>query len=61
MAFKILSLDGGGIRGVLSTTLLERLNEVTNFIPNTDMVAGTSTGGIIALGLAAGLRSIDHH
>jgi len=58
--FRILSCDGGGIRGVLSAVLLNRL--VGNYPsllqerPGTiTMFAGTSTGGILALGLAAGL------
>jgi patatin-like phospholipase/acyl hydrolase len=54
--FRILSLDGGGIRGLLSTLLLRRLideSSVSDLIDRVDMFAGTSTGGLIALGLAA--------
>jgi uncharacterized protein len=46
----ILSLDGGGMRGILTVQLLKKLEEVAG-IPCYelfDMVAGTSTGGIIA-------------
>ena len=54
--YHILSLDGGGIRGVLTATLLERLeNAQPGFLAKIDLFAGTSTGGILALGLAAGL------
>jgi patatin-like phospholipase/acyl hydrolase len=54
--FRILSLDGGGIRGILTATILERLQAAhPDFLPLIDMVAGTSTGGILALGLASGL------
>jgi len=54
--FKILSIDGGGIKGLLSSTLIERLSDaVPTLITTVDMLAGTSTGGIIALGIAAGL------
>jgi uncharacterized protein len=58
--FRILSCDGGGIRGVLTAVLLDRLQAQYPALlqgkPNTlTMFAGTSTGGILALGLAAGL------
>jgi uncharacterized protein len=46
----VLSLDGGGMRGILTVQLLKKLEEVAG-IPCYelfDMVAGTSTGGIIA-------------
>jgi len=49
----VLSLDGGGIRGVISARVVEALERRTG-MPAChlfDMVAGTSTGGIIALGL----------
>jgi patatin-like phospholipase/acyl hydrolase len=54
--YHILSLDGGGILGVLTAKLLERL-EIAHpgFLSKVDLIAGTSTGGILALGLAAGL------
>ncbi len=52
--YRILSLDGGGIRGLLTTELLERLEINLGFIDQVDLFAGTSTGGVIALGLAAG-------
>jgi patatin-like phospholipase/acyl hydrolase len=55
VAYHILSLDGGGIRGVFTTELLSRLEAVAPFLAKVDLFAGTSTGGIIALGLAAGL------
>ncbi len=55
--FKILSLDGGGIKGFYTAQLLARCErELSNgpLVSYFDMVAGTSTGGIIALGLALG-------
>jgi hypothetical protein len=53
--YKILSLDGGGIRGIISAILLERLEEaIPGFLASIDLFAGTSTGGILALGLASG-------
>ncbi len=55
--YRILSLDGGGIRGIITAKLLQRLEEaVPGFIAQTDLIAGTSSGGIIAAGLAMGLR-----
>lgn len=51
--FRILSLDGGGIRGLLSTIILQRLTQVSpNWLDTVDLIAGTSSGGLIALGLA---------
>ena len=60
--FRILSIDGGGIRGVFPASLLAGLEErLSNrrLIDHFDLIAGTSTGGIIALGLACGLRAAD--
>jgi len=56
MPYNILSFDGGGVRGVYSSVLLDRLKQRFAGIPdNAHLLAGTSTGGIIALGLASGL------
>lgn len=53
--YHILSMDGGGIRGLLTGILLDRLEQAhPGFLDQVDLFAGTSTGGILALGLAAG-------
>lgn len=53
--FNILTLDGGGIRGTLEAVLLQRIVKTyPKFLRDVDLIAGTSTGGIQALGLAAG-------
>ena len=50
---KILSFDGGGIRGLLTARILERVDaERPGWLRKADMVAGTSTGGILALAVA---------
>jgi patatin-like phospholipase/acyl hydrolase len=55
-AYHILSLDGGGIRGILTAIILERLEQaVPGFLAHIDLFAGTSTGGILSLGLASGM------
>ena len=61
--FRILSIDGGGIRGIYPATFLAGLEErylggasVAQYF---DLIAGTSTGGVIAIGLAAGLKAAD--
>ena len=55
--YRIMSLDGGGIRGVLSARLLERLEaKVPGFLAKTELFAGTSTGSILACGFALGLN-----
>lgn len=56
---KILSLDGGGIKGVFT---LGVLSQFENFLGKPinhyfDLVVGTSTGGIIALGLGKGFSA----
>ena len=45
--FVILSIDGGGIRGVFAARLLELLTE-KYILPPFNLIAGTSTGSIIA-------------
>jgi uncharacterized protein len=51
--FKILSIDGGGIKGLYSVTILEHLEQKHGQISDYfDMICGTSTGGLIALALA---------
>lgn len=59
--FQILSLDGGGIKGLFSAAVLAHLEEDLNIqiTDHFDLITGTSTGGIIALGLASGTRPID--
>lgn len=53
--YRILSLDGGGVRGVYTARLLERLEAAQpGFLASVDLFAGTSTGSILALALAAG-------
>jgi len=47
--YRILSLDGGGVFGSLSIVLIDRLvKKFPDFIKNTDFIAGTSIGGIVA-------------
>ncbi|MEV0827997.1 CBASS cGAMP-activated phospholipase [Nonomuraea rubra] len=55
--FQILSLDGGGFRGMYTAAVLARLEEDldTRIVDHFDLIAGTSTGGIIALGLGLGV------
>lgn len=58
--FKILSLDGGGIKGIYTAELLRHCEEAFgNVAKHFDMIAGTSTGGIIALGLGLGISTAD--
>jgi patatin-like phospholipase/acyl hydrolase len=53
--YRILSIDGGGIRGLIPTILLQRLSAEPAFagwLNSVDLFAGTSTGALIALALA---------
>jgi uncharacterized protein len=54
---RILSLDGGGIRGIIPAVLLARLERETGRPTREtfDFVAGTSTGAVLAAGIAAGI------
>lgn len=51
--YKILSIDGGGIRGIIPATILAKIEEkIQKPIASCfDLIAGTSTGGLIALAL----------
>lgn len=57
--FRVLSLDGGGIRGLISARVIERLEQLVSEQAGEErriadcfhLVSGTSTGGLLALGL----------
>ena len=52
--FNVLSIDGGGIRGIIPAMVLAEIEERTSkpICELFDLIAGTSTGGILALGLS---------
>jgi patatin-like phospholipase/acyl hydrolase len=60
-SYKILSIDGGGIRGLFPAAFLAKLEEHLEapLASYFDLIAGTSTGGIIAVGLGLGLSAKD--
>lgn len=61
--FKVLSLDGGGIRGIFSAVILSEIERELKYrgkkewqiYQNIDLIFGTSTGGILALALSLGI------
>lgn len=57
--FKILTIDGGGIKGLYSASILARIEEKTGkkISDYFDMICGTSTGGLIALALSKGITA----
>lgn len=57
MTFKLIACDGGGIRGYISSTLIRDLNAETGgkLLSMANGFAGTSTGGLISVGLGAGV------
>ncbi|MEH2025976.1 patatin-like phospholipase family protein [Nostoc sp.] len=64
MSFKILALDGGGIRGLVAARILQQVEqEIRNqgkgeFLHEYfDLIAGTSTGSILTGGIAVGKTS----
>jgi hypothetical protein len=58
--FKVLCIDGGGIKGLYSAKILSLLEaelrrvhgDAARIVDRADLICGTSTGGLIALGLA---------
>ncbi|MGN0907713.1 MAG: patatin-like phospholipase family protein [Bullifex sp.] len=59
----VLSIDGGGIRGIIPSQVLSHLSEKLDdgipFYAHFDLIAGTSTGGLIALGLSSPAATIE--
>jgi patatin-like phospholipase/acyl hydrolase len=64
---RILSIDGGGIRGILALGMLKKIEAIVRQKNNNtnlslgeyyDLIGGTSTGAIIACGLATG-KNVD--
>jgi hypothetical protein len=59
---RILSIDGGGIKGVFPASFLAAVEETLGLEsvgPYFDLIVGTSTGGIIALGLGLEISGRD--
>jgi hypothetical protein len=57
--FRILSLDGGGIKGTFPASFLAELEKMTgkHIVDYFDLITGTSTGGIIAIALGLGIST----
>lgn len=54
--YRILAIDGGGLRGLIPLAILQRLDAAKpGWRDDVNLFAGTSTGGLIALGLAKGM------
>jgi hypothetical protein len=58
---RILSIDGGGIKGVFAAAFLATIEQSANICIRDyfDLIVGTSTGGIIALGLGLGYTATE--
>jgi patatin-like phospholipase/acyl hydrolase len=58
---RILAIDGGGIKGVFAASFLASIEEATgrNISDYFDLIVGTSTGGILALGLGVGFSATE--
>jgi predicted acylesterase/phospholipase RssA len=60
-ALRILSIDGGGIKGLIPAIVIQKIEELCGGRPVHelfDLVCGTSTGGILALGTCVAKRPI---
>ena len=63
MTFKILSLDGGGIRGVISVRIIQEIEQQIQKLKGQslneyfDLISGTSTGALTTAALAVGMNT----
>ncbi|TGN09376.1 CBASS cGAMP-activated phospholipase [Leptospira ilyithenensis] len=59
--YRVLSIDGGGIKGIYAASLLATLEKhyKIKIHEQFDLICGTSTGGIISLGLSLGISASD--
>ena len=59
VSFRILALDGGGLKGAFTASALAtwELQTGLRIVDHVDLIAGTSTGGILAIGLGLGLSA----
>ena len=64
--YRILALDGGGVRGLVTAIILERLEKkLQKYEPHKplidyfDIISGTSTGSLIACALSKGLNTSE--
>lgn len=57
----ILSLDGGGVKGLFSAAVLAKIEEdhSVSAVDHFDLIVGTSTGGIIAIALGLGVTPAE--
>ena len=55
--YNILSIDGGGIRGIIPAKILHEIEYLTQKPTHQlfNLIGGTSTGGMLALGLTGSL------
>lgn len=59
-SFRILSIDGGGIRGIYTAVIIDRIvKEVPDLLDQSAFFAGTSTGAMLAMGLAYGIPPVE--
>jgi uncharacterized protein len=58
---RVLAIDGGGVRGVVPAAFLAVVEDEIegDLVEYFDLIVGTSTGGIIALALGAGLSATE--
>ena len=58
---RILSLDGGGMRGLATVLILKEIEKRTGKRMHElfDLICGTSTGGILAVALGIKMMSVD--
>lgn len=55
----VLAMDGGGMKGLITAAFLDSPPKEFPDLDKFDLISGTSTGGILALGIRAGLSPLD--
>ena len=57
VSFRVMTFDSGGVRSLVSALLINDIDAEGKLVRNTELFVGTSSGAIVALALAYGIRA----